>query len=97
MGHTKPALLADIQKELEIIRSIGGIKEKTPGIFYLKSVPFLHFHDSGGRRWADVKTPDGVWKSIDIDFKATRTQKASFVETARVAHEKLTLSKGKNK
>ncbi len=55
MGHTKLELIGDLAFELAALRLLPGIKEKKPGIFYFKALPFLHFHDKDGVRWADIK------------------------------------------
>ena len=74
---------------MKAITSLAGIREKSPGIFYLKTIPFLHFHDQDGKRWADVKTLDG-WRHLAIDFDATSAAKAEFIAATRLAHAELT-------
>ena len=93
MGHTKPSDLLDLAKELSEIRELAGLKEKSPNVFYFKSVPFLHFHDKDGVRWADVRTTDGGWKKFEIDFKADIASRAKFLKAARAAYTTLTKSK----
>lgn len=51
--------LTDLAELLAIVRSLGGVREKKPGTFYLRGGAFLHFHVRGGRRWMDLKAPDG--------------------------------------
>ncbi len=97
MGHTKADQLKDLKNELDIIASFEGVKQKSPGIFYWKTTSFLHFHDKDGKRWADVKTPDGDWLSIEIDFNATAKDKIAFVKVAQAAYKKLHSAKGKTK
>lgn len=97
MGHTKREMLADLDEEFAAIRDLGGITEKKPGIFYLKTVPFLHFHDSDGRRWADVKKPGGGWIRIDAAFGASAAERREFTRAVRSAHGKLASPKGKRK
>jgi hypothetical protein len=92
MGHTKPESLIDLEHEFEIIRSLEGVKEKKPGIFYLKATSFLHFHDKDGKRWADVKTHDG-WLQLDIDFDANPKSKLKFIKAAKDAHAAFTRGK----
>jgi hypothetical protein len=94
MGHTKPESIADLREELNAIRALEGIKEKSPGIFYLKAIPFLHFHDKDGKRWADVKTSKG-WLQVDVDFEAKPKARASLVKAAKDAHQELTKKKAK--
>lgn len=92
MAHTKAADLKDLEQELSELRSLTGLKEKSPGIFYFKSTSFLHFHDKDGKRWADVKI-DGAWKNVPVDFRATAAGKASFLKTAKAAHAKISAPK----
>ena len=49
MSHIKPELVEDLCNELDTIKTLKGIKEKSFGIFYYKSIPFLHFHNKDGR------------------------------------------------
>jgi hypothetical protein len=94
MGHTKPESISDLKEELKVISAFEGIKEKTPGIFYLKAIPFLHFHEKDGKRWADVKTLNG-WLHVDIDFEAKPSARAKFLKAAKGAHLELTRKKTK--
>ncbi len=55
MKHATAESLDRIDALLEEIRSVGGIKEKTRGVFYLKSRAFLHFHEDDGITYADVR------------------------------------------
>lgn len=88
MGHTKPEALGDIAAEIATIRALEGLKEKGFAVFYLKSVPFLHFHDKDGRRWAHIKGPDG-WKQLDIPFGAKAGAKAAFLKSVGRARDAL--------
>lgn len=88
MAHTKFEDLSDLHKELEKIRTLPGLKEKVPGIFYFKSIPFLHFHDKDGIRWADVKI-NGDWVRLEIDFSASAKEKASFLKRVKEAHQNI--------
>lgn len=96
MGHTKPEMLKDLKNELESIRKLEGIREKSFGVFYLKSIPFMHFHDKDGERWADVKTPLG-YKKIPISFDALASKRKSFLKEIENAHGVLSKKRGKKK
>jgi len=85
MGHTKPEMLADIAAELAAVRGLEGIKERSPGVFYYKSIAFLHFHDKNGKRWADVKSPRG-YREVAIDFQADARARRKFVQSVTDAH-----------
>jgi hypothetical protein len=88
VAHTKPEKLDDLTKELDVIRAFVGLKEKSLGIFYYKSLPFLHFHDADQERWADVKI-NGAWSKIPIPFHATKKHRQSFLAAVRAAHKAL--------
>jgi hypothetical protein len=92
MGHTKPSSLVDLKEELEFIGALPSIRQKSPGIFYFKSVPFLHFHDENGNRWADVKI-NGKWQMFKICFAASKAVRATFVKDIELAHKKISGSK----
>jgi hypothetical protein len=85
MGHTKPEDLADIAGELDAIRSLEGIVERSRGVFYYRSSAFLHFHDKDGSRWADVKTPTG-YRKVAIEFDAGSAARQRFLSAVRKAH-----------
>ena len=66
MGRCSYDKLKHIEPALKEIRMLEKIKEPKPGIFYLKSQGFLHFHESEGKIWADVK--DGVDWGVPINI-----------------------------
>jgi hypothetical protein len=96
MAHTKPEMITDLARELEAIRGLDRITEKSPGIFYYKSTGFLHFHDKDGRRWADVKTPTG-YEEIDIGFSANAAARRRFLKAVKDAHARLASTKTKSR
>ena len=55
MKHAGPATLAHISPLLEELRSRSVLREARPGVFYLKSRAFLHFHDDPSGVFADVR------------------------------------------
>ena len=55
MHHARESDLAPIAAWLEQLRELPGLKERKPGIFYHKSRAFLHFHEDGGKLYADVR------------------------------------------
>ena len=87
MGHARYSDLRDLEDVLEAIRKFPGISEPTPGIFYLRRVPFLHFHTKGGMRWADAKV-GGSWGSeIQIPSGCGRREKSVFLREVRARYE----------
>ena len=90
MGHCPFEKLADLGDVLEVVRGWPGIKEKTPGVFYFKSIPFLHFHEKDGVRWADARAGENWGESIGIDFGATKAQRTAFQKEVRRRFELMT-------
>jgi hypothetical protein len=66
MRHAGPAALDQIDDLLGAIRALGGLKERSRGVFYLRSQPFLHFHEDPSGMHADLK--------IDGDFVRFRAE-----------------------
>jgi hypothetical protein len=51
MAHCPVELLDDLGDVLAEVRGWAGVKEDSPGVFYVRREPFLHFHLlKGGRR-----------------------------------------------
>ena len=87
MGHARYAELRDIHDVLEEIRRLPAISEPAPGIFYLRRVPFLHFHTKPGVRWADAKV-GSIWgPEIPIPLGAGPREKSAFLLEVRRRHE----------
>jgi hypothetical protein len=57
--HAGPSALDALEPLLERLRALGVLREKSRGIFYLKSRAFLHFHEDPSGLYADIRTPDG--------------------------------------
>ena len=60
MKHAGPAALARLSGLLAVLRDIGDLNEKRPGIFYRKSRAFLHFHEDPAGLFADVRDLAGI-------------------------------------
>jgi hypothetical protein len=59
MKHAGPSALDALEPLLRRLRGLGGLREKSRGIFYLKSRAFLHFHEDPTGLYADIRAPDG--------------------------------------
>lgn len=55
MKHAGPDALSKLAIILENLRERTTLQEKGVGVFYLKSKPFIHFHDDPSGVFADVK------------------------------------------
>jgi hypothetical protein len=84
MAHCPFARLADLGDVLDEIRGWPGIREPSPGVFYVKQTPFLHFHvNAGGRRWADARVGAAWGAEIDVPEPASRTAAQRFLREVR--------------
>ena len=79
MARCPYAKLEDLENELDDIRNWEFIKEPKPGIFYLRSKPFMHFHTEDGKRWADVRSGLDWGPQIEIPFKASAKYGKTFL------------------
>jgi hypothetical protein len=69
MKHAGRSTLTRIEPLLEALRMRSALQEKRPGVFYLKSKAFLHFHDDPSGVFADVK--------LDATFERMRVTSES--------------------
>ena len=59
MKHAGIETLEQLEPLLVRLRAIEGLVERKPGIFYLRSRAFLHFHEDPTGIYADARL-DGV-------------------------------------
>lgn len=57
MKHASQVALDSLEPLLTQLRGFAIIREKSRGVFYLKSRAFLHFHEDAGGLYADVRGP----------------------------------------
>ena len=55
MRHITPARLGTIEDLLERLRAVEALVERSPGVFYVRSRAFLHFHEDSDDVYADVR------------------------------------------
>jgi hypothetical protein len=55
MKHAGTSTLVLLEALLMKLRGLPSLKEKRPGIFYVKSMPYLHFHEDPAGIFADVR------------------------------------------
>ena len=68
MKHAGTAALDHLEPLLARLRRIAGLKERTRGVFYLKSKAFLHFHEDPAGLFADIRAADGrEFDRIQVD------------------------------
>lgn len=73
MKHAGSQALDQLEGLLAAVRTIGALKERSRGVFYLKSRALLHFHEDRAGLFADVRAlPDGDFERIQIDTETGR-------------------------
>jgi hypothetical protein len=82
MRHITPGRLADIDDLLADLRRVDGLQERSPGIFYVRSRAFLHFHEDDDDIYADVRL-DG--DGFDRRRVTTRREQTELVGAVRRA------------
>jgi hypothetical protein len=84
MAHCPFERLADLREVLDEIRGWPAIREASPGVFYVKRMPFLHFHvDKEGRRWADARLGADWGPEIDVPEPAPAAAQRRFLSEVR--------------
>lgn len=86
MAHCPAELLDDLADVLAELRGWAGVIEKTPGVFYVRRQPFLHFHlGESGRRQADIKGRAG-WARLELLRPASATTRRAFLGKLRIRY-----------
>lgn len=57
MRHAGPEALTQLASLLGALRTLPGLVERQPGIFYRRGAAFLHFHEDAAGLFADLKQP----------------------------------------
>lgn len=73
MKHAGAGALASLEPLLKRLRNFGVLKEKSPGVFYLRGKAFLHFHEDPAGLFADAR--------LGEDFIRSRIQTAAEQKT----------------
>jgi hypothetical protein len=97
VAHCPFELLADLAPVLDVVRTWEGVRERTPGTFYVKSTPWMHFHLKGDRRWADVRHGKEWGPEVDVPLDSTEKQRAAFLKTIAECHRLTLGAKGVSK
>lgn len=92
MAHCPYDKIKNLEPAFVKIRKLEKIKEPKPGIFYLKSQGFLHFHiknDATGmaRIWAHVRDGQNWTDDLDIPAKPTARFLKEFYSRIYTAYE----------
>lgn len=87
MAHCPYQKLADLRESLVEIRKWREIREMKRGVFYLRRMPFLHFHLKDGDRWADVRCGKDWGPSIRISINGSAKEQRRLVSAIRRCYE----------
>ena len=80
--HATPADLEHIDRLLEALRSISGLIEKRPGVFYRRARAFVHFHADPTGLYADARLRDDDFVRLPV---TTQAEQARFLRQVRRA------------
>jgi hypothetical protein len=58
MKHAGATALDQLEPLLAEVRALPGLRERSRGVFYRKSRPFLHFHEDAADLYADLRRHD---------------------------------------
>ena len=88
MRHATPDDLVPIEALLRDLRSVSGLVERTPGVFYRRSRAFLHFHADPSGLFADIRLQGEDFERIPID--STTAQAALLGQVRMTVGENVT-------
>jgi hypothetical protein len=64
--HAGADAFVRLSRLLEELRSRPTLREKRPGVFYLRSRPFLHFHEDPSGLFADVRLDGAQFTRLPV-------------------------------
>jgi hypothetical protein len=80
MRHATPQDLERIAPLLHDLRTLDGLTERTPGVFYRRSRAFLHFHGDPDGIFADVRLQGDEFERMPV---SSRPAQAAFLRRVR--------------
>ena len=81
MKHADLAALKALAPLLAELRQRPALREKSPGVFYLKAKAFTHFHTDPAGLFADVWVGDG-WARFPANSRAEQQRVLTAVDRA---------------
>ena len=82
MRHATSTDLERIDELLESLRSLNGLVEKSPGVFYRRARAFVHFHADPAGLFADARLHADDFVRLRV---TTRAEQARFLRQVRRA------------
>jgi hypothetical protein len=67
MKHATASALDQLEPLLEHLRALGGLTERSRGVFYRKSRAFLHFHEDPTGLYADIRLAGEDFQRFKVD------------------------------
>jgi hypothetical protein len=82
--HAGPTALDQLEDLLVAIRSLGHLKERSRGVFYLNSRALLHFHEDPAGLFADLRSKaGGDFERIKVDDAQGRARVLEVIDALR--------------
>ena len=82
MKHAGPLALDRLEPLLARLRGFDALKERSRGVFYLRSRAFLHFHEDPAGLFADIRAADSRdFERVKVDDPAGEAALLNQVET----------------
>jgi hypothetical protein len=79
--HASQSTLDGLSELLDRLRSIEGLVEKRPGVFYRRSKAFLHFHEDPAGIFADLRLrSDDPFIRLRVTSEAERSEIIAKIE-----------------
>ena len=72
MRHAGVPALTELEATFDEVRTIKGLIERKPGIFYRGPVAFLHFHEDPSGVFADAKLNGAAFERMPVRTPAER-------------------------
>jgi hypothetical protein len=85
MKHATAATLNLLEDLLAKLRILPGLTERKPGIFYVKSKAYLHFHEDPAGLFVDVKLEGDDFERFPVNTKQEQTQLIQLVAKNRAS------------
>jgi hypothetical protein len=82
MRHATTDDLHEIASLLDELRSVRGLVERNPGVFYRRSRAFLHFHVDPTGLFADVRLDGDDFERIPVSSRDAQSALLRLVKAA---------------
>jgi hypothetical protein len=81
--HASESTLEGLSTLLDRLRSIDGLVEKRPGVFYRRSKAFLHFHEDPSGIFVDIRiNVDEPFTRLPVSTRVQQSELVSIITRA---------------